>query len=169
MFSPRRRTRQSSESVSTVELRRQSMFLAFQEPADNGLASIVAVHGLDGDWKRSWSASNGVFWLGDLLPQAIPTARILSFSYDSRTRGSDAPLKNDVSESGKHLLDRLTMYREKTRVRLPCHQVPLHTITADETICARHKSCPSSSSATVWAALSSNRLASRTGMTVLEY
>jgi hypothetical protein len=43
--------------------------------------SIVFVHGLSGDPVRSWAA-NDVVWPRDLLPQDIPSARIMTFAYD---------------------------------------------------------------------------------------
>lgn len=78
--------------------------------------SIIAVHGLDGHWKRSWVAKNGVFWLQDLLPQAIPEARVYSYGYDSRTRGSSFPLTLDITEGGKELVAELALERELTKV-----------------------------------------------------
>ena len=48
--------------------------------------SIVAVHGLNGQRERTWTAeSNNVLWLRDLLPQKIKNARILTWGYDART------------------------------------------------------------------------------------
>lgn len=49
--------------------------------------SIIMIHGLDGNWKDTWS-TNGVFWPRDFLPNAIDHARIWSYGYDSRTIGS---------------------------------------------------------------------------------
>lgn len=78
--------------------------------------SIVAVHGLDGHWRRSWTADNGVFWLQDLLPSKLPNARIYSYSHDSRTRGSDVPLTLDISDHGSALVSDLTVERILTAV-----------------------------------------------------
>ena len=47
--------------------------------------SIVAVHSLDSHLEKSWMADNGVLWLHDLLPEKIPHARILTYSYDAYT------------------------------------------------------------------------------------
>ncbi|KAF9893431.1 hypothetical protein FE257_010743 [Aspergillus nanangensis] len=47
---------------------------------------IVFVHGLGGDRIRTWTWENNdrvVFWPKDLLPEACPTARILSFGYNA--------------------------------------------------------------------------------------
>ena len=45
---------------------------------------IVAIHGLCGDAHKSWTHENGTNWLRDLLPQAIPGARIFSYGYPSQ-------------------------------------------------------------------------------------
>lgn len=47
-------------------------------------SSIIAVHGLNGHWKKTWTAENGVFWL-ELLQEQLPEARILSYGYDGST------------------------------------------------------------------------------------
>ncbi|KAM7211655.1 P-loop containing nucleoside triphosphate hydrolase protein [Rhypophila decipiens] len=80
----------------------RSLHLLFN-PADADV-DIVAVHGLDGHWKNSWTAENGVFWLQDLLPLVLPNARIFSFSHDSRTRGANTPLTQDISDHAKDLV-----------------------------------------------------------------
>jgi pimeloyl-ACP methyl ester carboxylesterase len=46
---------------------------------------IVAVHGLGGDYERSWTSSGRtlkVLWLRDLLPFDLPNSRVFSFGYD---------------------------------------------------------------------------------------
>jgi hypothetical protein len=45
---------------------------------------IVFVHGLNGDIVGTWTHSNGKCWPKDLLPNAIPGARIFSYGYDSK-------------------------------------------------------------------------------------
>ncbi|KAH9233425.1 hypothetical protein K456DRAFT_1838259, partial [Colletotrichum gloeosporioides 23] len=78
--------------------------------------SIVAVHGLDGHWRRSWTADNGIFWLQDLLPNKLPKARIYSYSHNSKTRGGEVPL-TDVSVHGRELVRALTAERIQTNQR----------------------------------------------------
>lgn len=96
-------------SVECVESARDKIF-------PNTCESIIAVHGLDGHWNRSWTADNGVFWLKDLLPQLLPTARIFSFSHDSRTKWGDIPLTLDISDHGKDLVSELTIVRQLSHV-----------------------------------------------------
>lgn len=49
----------------------------------------MAVHGLGGHYLNSWThvpsrgPRNETLWLRDLLPQKLPNAHIMSFSYDS--------------------------------------------------------------------------------------
>ncbi|OJD34141.1 phosphorylase superfamily protein [Diplodia corticola] len=50
------------------------------------VVDIVAVHGLGGHAAETWiyrSSSKPVFWLRDLLPQYMATARIMTFGYNS--------------------------------------------------------------------------------------
>jgi alpha-beta hydrolase superfamily lysophospholipase len=45
--------------------------------------SIVAVHGLAEDSRKTWTRQEaGVLWLKDLLPQHIHNARVLTFDYN---------------------------------------------------------------------------------------
>lgn len=89
-----------------------------RDTADND--SIVVVHGLDGHWKRSFTAPNGIFWPQDLLPQLVPAARIYSFAHDSRTRGSNEPLTLDISDHGRDLVAELAMARQLSKVGMLC-------------------------------------------------
>lgn len=50
--------------------------------------SIVFVHGLNpkGDSehaRKTWTHENGTFWPEELLPELLPTARVLLFAYNS--------------------------------------------------------------------------------------
>jgi hypothetical protein len=78
--------------------------------------SIVAVHGLDGHWKNSWTADNQVFWLKDLLPHDVPNARIFSYGYDSRTWASSPVSQQYLWDHGMSLVADLTFHRESTKV-----------------------------------------------------
>jgi len=53
--------------------------------------SIIAIHGLHEDHFSAWlDTSSGVSWLRDLLPQYIPSARVLTYGYESDTDSSSA-------------------------------------------------------------------------------
>lgn len=68
--------------------------------------SIVAVHGLGGDWEQTWTEENGQIWLRDFLPSHLPhRARVFSYGYDSSTAFSKSVADIDVQAA--ILLDRL--------------------------------------------------------------
>jgi hypothetical protein len=92
--------------------------------------SIVAVHGLDGHWKKSWTANNQVFWLEDLLPQVLPNARIYFFSHDSRTRGSKTPLRLDIDDFAKGLISQLVATRNGRRSEASISSSRYYDLTA---------------------------------------
>jgi predicted alpha/beta-fold hydrolase len=72
--------------------------------------SIIAVHGLGGDWEKTWVDDNGALWLRDFLPSQLPPARIMSYGYNSRTAFSKAV--TDISDEAAMLLDRLDGERQ---------------------------------------------------------
>ncbi|TVY80281.1 Nephrocystin-3 [Lachnellula suecica] len=50
----------------------------------NAAVDIVAVHGLNETTVQTWTdPKSGILWLRDLLPKAIPVARVLSFGNDA--------------------------------------------------------------------------------------
>ncbi|CZR66344.1 uncharacterized protein PAC_16245 [Phialocephala subalpina] len=53
--------------------------------ANADINSIIAVHGLGGNWKQTWTDENKALWLRDILPLQLPEARIMSYGYNSRT------------------------------------------------------------------------------------
>ena len=80
------------------------------------LPSIVAVHGLNGDPKNTWtSCQTGTFWLKDFLPHDVPNARVMTFGYNA-----DAAFGNTTAEiidHAKSLLSSLVDKREEDDVR----------------------------------------------------
>lgn len=79
--------------------------------------SIVAVHGIDGNWEDSWyHQETDVFWLRDLLPDVLPQARIYSFSYDGQQGAMEAPLTLGMNEHAQSLVTHLELERERTHV-----------------------------------------------------
>lgn len=71
--------------------------------------SIVAVHGLGGHWKSTWTGASDKLWLRDFLPNQLSEAgikcRTMSFGYDSRTIFTKAV--TDVDDTAAMLLDRI--------------------------------------------------------------
>jgi len=78
--------------------------------------SIVAIHGLDGHREDSWTIEN-VLWLRDLLPSKIPTARILTYGYDARTRGHVQLSSQTLFDHSETFLAKLALFRQNTDVR----------------------------------------------------
>ncbi|KMP09093.1 TPR repeat:NB-ARC [Coccidioides immitis RMSCC 2394] len=53
--------------------------------------SLLAIHGLNGDPIKTWThKETGVMWLKDLLPEAIPNIRIMTFGYNASFRSFTA-------------------------------------------------------------------------------
>ncbi|KAF8523519.1 hypothetical protein BU17DRAFT_13492, partial [Hysterangium stoloniferum] len=71
---------------------------------------IVAIHGLDGHYAKSFTAPNSVLWLRDTLPKSIPNARILTYSYDARTHGKNRS-QQTISHLARNFLVALSTFR----------------------------------------------------------
>lgn len=78
------------------------------------LSSIIAVHGLGGHWRDTWTGNSTKNWLKDFLPFQLQdagiTTRVLSFGYDSDTAFSKAVM--DIDDVAAMLLDRLVGERQ---------------------------------------------------------
>jgi hypothetical protein len=78
------------------------------------LNSIIAVHGLGGHWRQTWTGDSGKNWLKDFLPLQLQdagiTARVLSYGYDSDTAFTKAV--TDIDDVAGMLLDRLVGERQ---------------------------------------------------------
>ena len=91
------------------------------------ISSIVAVHGLGGDWERTWTDDNGKLWLRDFLPSQLPNARVMSYGYNSEAVFSKGVI--DIDDEAAMLLDRLDGERQllqdkKTRpIIFICHSL----------------------------------------------
>lgn len=72
----------------TARNERYGLFLLSDgEPLDKSQermdVDIVAIHGLNGDAYSTWEHENGVLWLRDLLPSALPGSRVFTYGYPS--------------------------------------------------------------------------------------
>ncbi|OAL32113.1 hypothetical protein AYO20_08051 [Fonsecaea nubica] len=78
--------------------------------------SIVAVHGLGGDFYRTWASRDPqtpTLWLSQLLPKDLPGARIYSFGYESAPTFSRSVTGiSDAANDLLHGLKSLTEQRE---------------------------------------------------------
>lgn len=91
--------------------------------------SIVAVHGLNGDQLRTWTAaderdeegSGGVNWLKDLLPFRVPGARIMTFGFHADVRGNTSSA--GIEENAKSLLSYLVTERQSEEGRIVQHSL----------------------------------------------
>ncbi|KAL7267085.1 hypothetical protein RUND412_010342 [Rhizina undulata] len=109
---------------------KHGLFLLHPDPSqENSLdinVDIVAMHGLNGDPYKTWTAQNGNFWLASFLPKEIPHARIFTYGYASKAHFSDSSQK--VEDFAKNLLHRLSQKRmhenEKRRpIIFICHSL----------------------------------------------
>ena len=79
------------------------------------LHSIIAVTGLAGHAFGSWRSRDGsCMWLRDFLPKSIPTARIITYGYDTKLPGSQSTAS--ILELSKKLLESVKVIRNKAIV-----------------------------------------------------
>ena len=80
--------------------------------ADRLLLSVVAIHGLGGDRKGTWtSSSKQKLWLKDFLPLNLPNARIMTYGYNSSI--AFGPNMSDIDDHATDLLASLLDARDK--------------------------------------------------------
>ena len=99
----------------------------FEESKDVYSTDIVFVHGLNGDWARTWTHENGTFWPKDLLPHAMPGARIFSYGYPSQVIATKSVA--GIRDFAKHMLDDLGVVR--TAPVSPCRVTDSSNLTVD--------------------------------------
>ena len=82
------------------------------------LDSIVAVHGLNGHREDTFTAANGICWLGSLLPKCNPDIRVLSYGYDARTHSSSLMSQQHLHDHAEQLIVELRRERTNTEVKI---------------------------------------------------
>ncbi|KAJ5537510.1 hypothetical protein N7513_007160 [Penicillium frequentans] len=96
-------------------------------PLEEVAFDLVAIHGLNGDAIETWThKETKVMWLKDLLPEAIPNIRIMTFGYNARFKNFTA--QQDLRAISCKLLAELVDLRpapeEKKRpIVLVCHSL----------------------------------------------
>jgi hypothetical protein len=87
--------------------------------------SLVAVHGLNGDPRRTWtSKENNAQWLLEFVPRQFPGARVMSFGYNSAIGFSGS--KMSIKDFARDLLNRLVAARcedSKRPLIFVCHSL----------------------------------------------
>lgn len=79
--------------------------------------SLVAIHGLNGDAIDTWThKETKVMWLEDLLPEAIPNIRIMTFGYNAHFKNFTA--QQDLRSISCKLLAELVDLRRTHEVRV---------------------------------------------------
>lgn len=86
---------------------------------------VVAVHGLQGDAYKTWTHENHTLWLRDMLPTEVPSARIMTFGYESAWAFSNSVA--GIEHKARDLLNRLSAKRNDDTYRRPivfiCHSL----------------------------------------------
>jgi hypothetical protein len=81
-----------------------------EEELRQGGVDIVAIHGITGDYERTWTHPEGALWLKDFFPNdlSVPT-RVFSFGYDAQVKFSVSKARLD--DFGRSLLQALNRVR----------------------------------------------------------
>ncbi|RDL36701.1 Uncharacterized protein BP5553_06053 [Venustampulla echinocandica] len=79
----------------------------------NPVVDIIAIHGLNGHREKAWTAKNNVNWLRDpnMLPAAIPNARIMSWGYDANTHSTNKLSAMYLYDHANDLVSDLSRHR----------------------------------------------------------
>ena len=94
--------------------------------------SIIAVHGLNGDSMNTWTHFPGrgkpsTMWLRDLLPEKLPSSRVMTFQYDASVVGNTSA--HGVRGNASKLLQLLRDKREDDVCVFSIPSVPGAAIT----------------------------------------
>lgn len=100
---------QSASSQSRFGLFQLTTALSEEELSQRG-PDIVAIHGITGDYTRTWTHPQGALWLRDFLSKdlSVPT-RVFSFGYDAQVKFSVSKAK--LEDFARSLLQALNRVR----------------------------------------------------------
>lgn len=121
-----------AEEEAIVQDSSQWGIFMLEDKAENaeGIVDIIAVHGLNGHYMKTWTTTSKegteCNWLRDLLPKQIPNARIMSFGYNSAVQFSKSSA--GIGSFADDLLENIMSWRgsmaEKARpVIFICHSL----------------------------------------------
>ncbi|KAJ8131405.1 hypothetical protein O1611_g2223 [Lasiodiplodia mahajangana] len=109
---PRYGPETAAKAPSTVE-RSPGLNIVYNNP--EAKIDIVAVHGLNGHWKETWTATNYFHWLYHFLPEDLPGIRVLSWGYNANTRSPGNINCRYLYDSGVELVGSLARKRRTSR------------------------------------------------------
>jgi len=66
---------------------------------------VVAVHGLGGGRRSTWTHKNGKIWLQDFLPARFSSARVMTFGYNAKVAFCKSQAR--IVDFSRVLLDKL--------------------------------------------------------------
>lgn len=98
-----------------------------RDPLASEAIDIVAVHGLNGHYEKTWTNETSQFnWLKDGIPKVIPLARVMSFSYNSSVQFSKST--SDLFVFADQLLEslsaeRTTVAEQDRQIIFICHSL----------------------------------------------
>ena len=79
------------------------------------MSSLIAIHGLNGDPVNTWThKETGVMWLGDVLPEVLPRARIMTYGYNANFKNFTS--RQDLHSIAVKLLVDLSDCRRSNKV-----------------------------------------------------
>ena len=120
-----------SEDETNQDSGQYGMFiLADKAEGETAVVDIIAIHGLNGHYRRTWTAvsksGREYNWLQDFLPKQTPNARIMSYGYNSAVQFSK--LTADIGAFADVLLEDIISWRgteaEKARpIIFICHSL----------------------------------------------
>jgi hypothetical protein len=100
---------QSASSQSRFGLFQLTTTLSEEELSQRG-PDIVSIHGITGDYTRTWTHPQGALWLRDFLPKDLPVpTRVFSFGYDAQVKFSVSKAK--LEDFARSLLQALNRVR----------------------------------------------------------
>ena len=113
--------RQRKPSDCNYEQSHLGMFVLANKPSQNAkVVDIVAIHGLNGHYLNTWTEKTAsgeqVNWLRDFLPKQIPSARIMSYGYNSAVQFSKSVA--DIGTFAEQLLNDLMSWRNSPAEKL---------------------------------------------------